>query len=265
MNFIGIDMAWSENNPSGLAAIKGDSREGNVERIETGTDDEELLEFVNGVSGDEPAIITIDAPLKVPNEEGRRPAEEVVGKLFSSYNAGAHPANRKRLSQWTDRVRGEEIVQKLEDKGFIHSPEIEEQEYCRKVFEVYPHPSMVALFDLDEIIKYKKKSGRDYETVWSEFRRLQRHLKELKDSIPSLKPPQLLETNPEDLRGKALKDYEDKLDAFFCAYLAYLKWVRPESCETLGNLEQGYIVTPIKENMHEELQEIRSQEDLQSF
>lgn len=259
MFFVGVDIAWTNNNPTGIAVLEADQNSASLISLDTVETDEEIIEYIERFVGEEDAVVTIDAPLKVPNETGRRPAEEVVGKLFSKYDAGAHPANRNRLSQWTDRVRGEDIVEKLEAEGFVHDPYLEKNESCRKVIEVYPHPSMVALFDLEKILKYKNKSGRDYEFLYEEFEKYQDHLKSLANKKPALETPEIIEKEVEGIIGQSLKAYEDKLDAIFCAYIGYYYWSNPEVCEVLGNEEGGYIMTPIKENMEKQLQEIRAE------
>ena len=98
MLFIGLDLAWSEKNGSGIAILEGDKNKAKVISSKIVCSDKEILDYVNEAVGDKKAFIAIDAPLIVPNLEGRRKAEELVGKLFRKYNAGAHPANRKRLS-----------------------------------------------------------------------------------------------------------------------------------------------------------------------
>jgi predicted RNase H-like nuclease len=47
------------------------------------------------------------------------------------------------------------------------------------------------------------------------------------------------------VRGAALKEYEDKLDAVFCAYLAAHFWTWSyERNEMIGTREMGYIINP---------------------
>ena len=47
------------------------------------------------------------------------------------------------------------------------------------------------------------------------------------------------------LRGHGLKAHEDKLDAFFCAYLAYYFWYwRSDRVELFGDVTWGYIANP---------------------
>jgi predicted RNase H-like nuclease len=54
-----------------------------------------------------------------------------------------------------------------------------------------------------------------------------------------------LQKNVEELKGKSLKQYEDILDAFLCAYLAlfYWRWGE-EKNEMIGDLKSGYIINP---------------------
>ncbi len=258
MFFVGIDLAWSDSNPTGVALIEGDQESGSLVSTGLVETDAEILDWVTGNVDGENALVTVDAPLKVPNETGRRPAEKVVGKLFSRYDAGAHPANRKRLSQWSGRVRGEDIVEKLENQGFSHDPYIDRYEESRKIVEVYPHPAMVTIFDLERILRYKNKSGRDYDLIWEEFVRYQENIRGLSEREPALSTPELVEREVEGLRGRGLKEYEDRLDALFCAYTGYYCWANTDRCEVLGSEEEGYIMTPIKPRMEQKLEELRS-------
>jgi len=109
MFFCGIDLAWSTRNGSGITILKGDEIKAEHISSDILFSDEEIINYIKEKIGKENCIIAIDAPLVVPNESGRRVAEELVGVLFREYNTGAHPSNRKRLSSWTGKIRGEEI------------------------------------------------------------------------------------------------------------------------------------------------------------
>jgi predicted RNase H-like nuclease len=101
---------------------------------------------------------------------------------------------------------------------------------------------MVVLFKLDHILRYKSKPKHDYEMRWAQFDKYARHLQELK---PKIKFPRGTFTKTKGIKGKALKEYEDKLDAIFCAYIAFYCWYKPEKCSVLGNMKDGYILTPV--------------------
>lgn len=266
MLFIGIDLAWSEKNGTGIAIVKGDRRKAELVAAKIVFSDKEIIDFIEKERKNQEAFIAIDAPLIVPNNSGRRIAEELVGMLFRKYNAGAHPANRQRLAQWSGKIRGEEISKLLIKNGFKHSPFVKKFEKAKKFFEVYPHPSMVVLFNLDKILQYKLKPNRDYDFRWQEFRKYQDYLSNLKNSKTRLiLPEDILYKDIKNLKGNALKDYEDILDAIFCSYLAYYHWSNPEKCEVLGDMEGGYILTPIFDFMKKQLKEYKSQKNLIDF
>ena len=253
MKFVGIDLAWSNKNGSGVAVLNGDKKKVELIASDVLLSDEEILGYIRRHVGRDNAFISIDAPLLVPNKKGRRIAEDVTGKLFQKYHAGCHPANRTRLASWTGKIRGEEITKLLEKDGFVHNPYIKKFENSRKLFEVYPHPSIVVLFNLPRILQYKAKPKRDYNFRWREFRKYQQHL----SGLPGLSlPGSVIRKNVSKLRGKALKNYEDILDSIFCAYISYYTWANPDKCAILGNMKGGYIFTPIFEHMKEELKAI---------
>ena len=231
MNAIGVDLAWTSSNETGLAAIK----DGELEAVETGVSDREIVEFVERHSEGETKV-AVDAPLVVPNETGQRPAEDEIGEEYSENDAGAFPANRNWLSQWEDRVRGEDLVNRLKGLGFEQDPRLNAE---KAVFEVYPHAAIVELFGLDEVLRYKKKSGRSYEKAWSEMERFQDYLKSLQN--PSIDHP-VLEKDVEGLKGRKLKNVEDRLDAVLCAYLGVECF--QNGLKVFGSLEEGYIVNP---------------------
>jgi predicted RNase H-like nuclease len=244
MRFIGIDLAWSERNSSAGAVIHlVKTGRGKVIPPANIGGDEEIIGFVKDAAGDEGALVAIDAPLIVPNERGSRPVDRLITKLFGRFDAGAYPANRSRMG---GRVRGEEIVHLLEELGFYHHPLIEKQEEMRQVFEVYPHPAMLSLFGLDRTLKYKARKGRSYEYRIREFERFREHLRSLAKAEPGVvMPADLINRDLEGMRGRALKDYEDLLDAILCAYIAYYCWYwGPERYEIYGDMETGYIVVP---------------------
>lgn len=250
MYFVGIDLAWSGKNGSGISIIEGDEKSSKLIKTEIKKTDEEIINFIRENIGKNEAIISIDAPLVVPNESGRRLAEAKVGELFRKFNAGAHPSNRKRLSSWDGRIRGEDIAKLLEKEGYLHIPLNKKYEKIRSFFEVYPHPSIVVLFKLDKILKYKAKPKRDYEFRYNEFEKYIKHLKNLSKSDTKLiLTKEILEINVRELKAKKLKSYEDALDSILCAYIAYYAWKNPEKCLVLGNIKEGYITTPVFDYM----------------
>ncbi len=248
MFFVGIDLAWSEKNASGIAIIK--TKKKDTADFVCGTSDlytiEEIADYIITNTKENPTLIAIDASLIVNNETGERKVETQLKKMFAPYHAAPYPSNRNLYQRLYGGVRGEQLVQTLQKKGFQHNPYIKQYEESKKCFEVFPHSAMVVIFQLKEILKYKYRKDRPYDFRRQAFEKYQFHLKNLAHQKPSMHlPAHILETDVRGLKGKALKRYEDLLDAVFCAYIAYYYWYGPGKCSVIGDLKDGYIVTPI--------------------
>ncbi|NJL34904.1 MAG: DUF429 domain-containing protein, partial [Chloroflexaceae bacterium] len=103
-------------------------------------------------------------------------------RVFGRYQAGAHPANRQRLT-FDGEVRGEALVHALEQCGFRYTPALAAGDTTRQITEVYPHAAMVALFGLERTLKYKRK--QQARAVWlSEWQRYQHYLRGLTHADP---------------------------------------------------------------------------------
>ncbi|HEY0601405.1 MAG TPA: DUF429 domain-containing protein [Herpetosiphonaceae bacterium] len=246
MRFIGLDLAWSSRNPTGGAVIEGEATSGRLTHTALLGSDDQVLRFVQEQAGDEPAIVAIDAPLSVPNQGGRRPAEVEITQMFARYHAGAHPVNRNRLAR-DGVVRGEALVEQLLKQGFEHRTEVTAQVPVRQIIEVYTHPAIVSIFDLQRIIRYKARPRRSHAERLAEFRVYQDRLRSLSQADPALvDTDELLSVDVGQLIKARLKDYEDILDGVMCAYIAQYLWRWGMTrAQVFGNLEQGYITSPV--------------------
>lgn len=185
-------------------------------------------------------VVAIDASLVVNNKEGQRPCETLIGKTFGQYGASCHTTNLNRPYAQA----GIGLVSALERLDFVHDFVLEtaKQRSGRWIFEVYPHPAMVRLFELDRIIKYKKGAVADRRHG---LRTLATRLINLDGLIQTPILMDLLNFDVNTLRGCKLKQHEDLLDAFFCAYLAWHCWRWGiERNEIFGTIKDGYIVVP---------------------
>ncbi|NJL04003.1 MAG: DUF429 domain-containing protein [Chloroflexaceae bacterium] len=248
---IGLDLAWSPRNPSGVAVLVADpaGQVGTLRETQLVQPMEAIIAYVVQHAADQPAIVAVDAPLRVPNEQGRRPAEAELGRIFARYQAGAHPANRQRLS-FDGVVRGEQLVQRLAAHGF-HESDGHDLAACsathRPIIEVYPHAAMVALFGLERTLKYKVKPHSSAEFRLAEWARYQAYLRDLGHATPALHVPNgLLEQDVADLRGRRRKAYEDQVDALLCAYIGLYTYTwGQQRCRTFGTLATGALIVPM--------------------
>lgn len=244
MWFIGIDMAWSERNPSGVAVVSGDQRGLQLEWTESITGSGSVAARLRPLRGD--WMVAIDAPLVVPNREGTRPCDREMTHRYGRYHAGCHPANQKKFGRVAPAER---LVRQLAADGVerLHQPLPRKRARGRRAFEVYPHPAMVELFHLDRIVKYKRGRVAERQAGLAELSEL------LRQRLSRLDPPlrsnatskALFRTDPAQLRGRALKGFEDRLDALFCAYLAAHCWAwGAERNFAIGDATHGSITLP---------------------
>lgn len=246
--YLGLDLAWSTRNLTGAAALRGDSTGASLIEVPTLLRDlEAIVGFIQRHAGDGPAIVTVDAPLLVPNVAGRRPAEAQLSRDFRTFEAGAHPANRALLDRDGSGVRGELLVERLTTYGFRPADRINPGETGRLVTEVYPHAAMVALFGLRTTLKYKSRGRRSRDGRLAAWRAYQDYLRALESGDPPLFGHHgLLATEVATLRGASLKGYEDRVDALLCAYIAlYAHRWGAQRCRTYGDLAHGWIYTPV--------------------
>ncbi|MGL5924883.1 DUF429 domain-containing protein [Chroococcidiopsis sp.] len=152
MKFLGIDLGWV-SGASGLCCLElvnGQLQVLDLDRRESIAD---ILAWIDTwVQLEEPAIVAVDAPTLIPNATGMRLPDKLTHKYFGKYHAGCYPANLSLpFAQ-----RTVDFGLALEAREFHHAPEIVPQALGRYQIEVFPHPAIVHLFQLDRILKYKK-------------------------------------------------------------------------------------------------------------
>ncbi len=253
MRFIGVDLAWSPRNNSAAVTLEAEAQPARwIAHSDHLGDNAAVLAFLQDAAAVSPALVAIDAPLIVPNEEGSRPVDRQITQTFGRYGAGCYPAYRNRPGSCT---RGEQLVAELARAGFVQDPYLRTQVPVRSVFEVYPHPATIALFQLKHTIKYKMRPDRTLDFRRSELERLRGYLASLNGHEPAVSiPAAVADLDISQLRGSAFKRYEDLLDAVLCAYVAYYAWYwGPAGYQVYGDLTRGYILVPMTAWMRERL------------
>lgn len=246
MHFVGVDLAWGDRRPTGLAVLDD---EGYLLHVSAAATDDEIVAALAPYVEDD-CLVAIDAPLIVTNATGNRPAEAALNKDFARFDAGAHPSNTGK-PEFRDQPRGARIAARL---GLDMNPR---SGRARRAVEVYPHPATVALFRLGRTLKYKNKPGRDLEQLRSELI----VLLGLLEGLASADPPLLVSGHAADRRAartwqvlrsavekagrkSELRVVEDQVDAVICAYVALFATRQQKRTTTYGDFETGYIVTP---------------------
>lgn len=244
MKFIGIDLGW-KSGASGLCCLGWINGQLQILDINHKKAIEDILGWVDDWVSEEPAIIAVDAPTLIPNATGTRLPDKLTHKHFGKYHAGCYPANLSLPFAQRTVSFGLE----LEARGFAHAPIIEPQRLGRYQIEVFPHPAIVHLFDLNRILKYKKGRLLERQLELEKLRNL------IIENLPIRQPILNLSSLSEGLKhlffaeiprtGAALKAVEDHLDSLICAYVGAHWWYwGKERNLVLGEQATGYIVVP---------------------
>jgi predicted RNase H-like nuclease/ppGpp synthetase/RelA/SpoT-type nucleotidyltranferase len=237
--FVGLDLAWGERKPTGIAVVDDECR---LVHVGAAHNDTGIRAVLQPYVQDE-CLVAIDAPLIVTNPTGQRPAERDLNADFAKFQAGAHPSNTGK-PEFAATPRGARLADALDldmDPASISS---------RRAIEVYPHPATVALFRLGRTLKYKAKPGRNLAQLRAELLRLMEHIEGLATAHPALRVADnqgwaALRRNVETAERKAdLRRVEDPVDAVICAYVGLFATRRPADVTTYGDFATGYIVTP---------------------
>ena len=239
MHFVGIDLAWGEKKPTGLAVLDAGGR---LLHVSAQTTDETIAAALKPfVEGD--CLVAIDAPLVVKNATGNRPAEAALNRDFARFDAGAHPSNTAK-PEFAGIPRGARLA------GVLELDMDPESRLPRRAIEVYPHPATIALFALGRTLKYKNKPGRSLPKLRSELLRLMTLIEGLADAAVPMNVTDddewqsLVAAAGSAERKSDLRRVEDQVDAVVCAYVAMYAERRPRDTTTYGDFASGYIVTP---------------------
>ncbi len=226
---VGIDLAWGEKNPDGLCIIESSGEHAEITSIELSHGDDQLLERLAALPDSAPAILAIDAPLVCNNHTGSRPVDRLTHSVFGRWKCGCHPANTQLVQ------RPQRLLKKINALGFATG-----WSGNRYVMEVYPHPAIVAWFNLAERIPYKR--GR-VAARRKEFSRLQSLI--LKH-VPELFPRLMINESTRQLLTQPwTKNIEDLTDALLCALIACWHYYHHgQQSLILGDCDNGFIVTP---------------------
>lgn len=237
MKLIGIDLAWkTEKNTT--AAASGSLINGHLQVHELSADLLGLNTILAWIDKHPDTCgIAIDASLIIKNTSGQRPCERELSQVYGARHAACHASN---LSLYPDAA-SVQLAQQLQQRGYQHL-----QRSGRWQIECYPHPALIEIFKLPQRLKYKK--GRVHERRRGQIILAQLleslcdnpYLSlQLDDSVADWLSPSVIES----IRGQALKQHEDGLDALVCLYIAAL-YANGLEQRVFGDTQSGYVYVP---------------------
>lgn len=240
MKFIGIDLAWTYKNESGICVI---DESGDVLVLESAVfSDENLVNIIKTYSG-EKLHIAIDAPLVVNNETGSRQAERDLQRgRIHGHRLFAFNSNRTFMKKAYKGIRGE----MLSDLIIEHLPNISigMNEQDSSIVETFPTGIVSGLFPDVFPVKYKRKKGMTFEETVGQMKLMTERigLFEQQNIISGFSDKLIVdETTITRIHHKHL---EDKLDAVLCALGLYLIHEKLAEPRKFGTDEEGFILIP---------------------
>ena len=246
---LGIDAAWSENNPSGVALIR-QRREGDYAYIAAAPSCQSFIQFANGEDVDwsaKPAgghiqpsellaaiaarwpdtdvqVISVDIPVANQRVCRRRFCDATISKKFGAAWAGTHSPTKSRPGAVSDDLMGE--LKKLGYELVTCAPDQADHEVSDKAtIEVYPHPAIVRLLNLEFRLEYKVDNSNKFwpgQSLAKRRKRLSANLSRLRTGLAtriSGIPEDCIPTDAFVESRSSLKRFEDTLDALVCAWI----------------------------------------------
>ncbi|CDZ39023.1 Hypothetical protein NGAL_HAMBI1146_31870 [Neorhizobium galegae bv. officinalis] len=234
---LGIDAAWTEMQPSGLALIVDDG--GGWRLVEAAAsyaafleasdpavpvlrhrgsvpDAGAIIKAASAKSGAPVDLVAIDMPLSTAPIVGRRASDNMISVAYGARHASTHTPSVARAGRLSDELR----------IGFdaVGYPLALSAFGGQALIEVYPHPALIELMSAERRLPYKQSKVRKYWPalvpgmrrrrlleVWAE---IIQHLEgEVQGVTAALSLPSF------DARGYQMKAFEDALDAVVCAWV----------------------------------------------
>lgn len=240
MKFIGIDLAWTYKNESGICVI--DER-GEVLVLESAVFSDEKLVNIIKTYGGEKLHIAIDAPLVVNNETGSRQAERDLQRgRIHGHRLFAFNSNRTFMTKAYKGIRGEMLSNLIIE----HLPNISigMNEKDSSIVETFPTGIVSGLFPDIFPVKYKRKKGMTFEETVGQMKLMIERigLFEQQNIISGFSDKLIVDETT--ITRKHHKHLEDKLDAVLCALGLYLIHEKLAEPRKFGTDEEGFILIP---------------------
>lgn len=233
MIVLGIDAAWTPSQPSAVALACETSSSWRLltvcgsyadftkhkdqpAQVTNGALPIQILSAAKRLCGAEVDLIAVDMPLSLSPIVGRRKCDDDVSRQYGSRGASTHSPSSERPGQLSDNMRFD-----FARAGYPLRTLLLE---TPALIEVYPHPALIELAAADRRLPYKIGRARSYwpnldsngrrAKLLSEWEKIVSLLDERIEGVrAALPPPDTLSTI------RALKRYEDMLDAVVCAWV----------------------------------------------
>jgi predicted RNase H-like nuclease len=259
VRFLGVDLAWKDGNPSGVALLGGRRFPLHLREMpHTLPRHEAVLGWIARRVSNHRASVGIDAPL-LGLGGGRRGGDNEVSSAFWRFHASTHsPPRYPGLAAFSRALLADYALDSF-------GPGWRPTSRCPAIREVYPNALQVLLFGLDRrsgltIIKYKQRRF-GHKRAWVE-RGLGPFVKRCAEAIGEryvvTRDPTwqaLVALRPRaSMSGVEIKGIEDRWDAVLCALGAALEFFEVGSMRfypgSSDAWRRGYILAPALPTRH---------------
>lgn len=233
---LGIDAAWTEKAPSGVALIADYGDGWNLVDVKASyaaflggsdavpvlrhrgsiPDAKAIVETASAKAGASVDLVAIDMPLSIAPIVNRRTSDNMISAAYGSRHASTHTPSAARPGRLSDELRVG-----LDAVGY---PLAVSAFGGQALIEVYAHPALMELTNADRRLPYKQSRIGKYWPdlvagmrrhrlleVWAEI--IQQLDAEIKGVAAALSLPSV------DARVYELKAFEYALDAVVCAWV----------------------------------------------
>ncbi len=241
---LGIDAAWTEKNPSGVALVMKAKERWHCKALAPGVDEfiknpvatsdrwnnpsevseldlERLLAVAKTVVlGSPVTLIAVDMPIATTRITGMREADRCISSAFGKYWCGAHAPSAVRPGSV-----GRSFSDKAIQAGYKLITSKCDDKKSKQLIEVYPHPALLRLLSLKQRYKYKISKSTKLFPQRNVKERIELHLEQFVGILSALRsqiqaiPGFLPESASAVPRLSGLKKYEDVIDALVSAWV----------------------------------------------
>ena len=234
---LGIDAAWTNKNPSGVALAARRNNKWSLEAVADSyesfycppkdsneslrpsgseLDVDKILQTAREIAGKEIDLIAIDMPLAFSKITGRRSADNEVSKKFGAMKCSAHSPSEIRPGSISDRIR-----EQFSERGYPLQVQKNRQ---RGVIEIYPHTALLKLMIAPQRLPYKYAKIAKYWPEFSVAKRKELLIEQWRDIVRKLEDEignsrKYLMLPSVTARGWEFKSFEDRLDAVVSVWM----------------------------------------------
>ncbi len=255
VRFLGVDLAWKDGNPSGLALLGGQKFPLHLREVpHTASSHADVRAWIARHVRFHRAAVGVDAPLLgLGDPPVRRECDDAVSRSFGRYHASTHsPSRFPHLAKFTGQ-----LIRDFELDCF--APSWKPLAGRPAIREVYPNALQVMLFRLNrktglKILKYKQGRFSSKE-LW-----VKKGLRPFIDALMDVIADRWVVASGKEWTGllarrpspampvSAIKEIEDSWDALLCSLAVALEFnaigtMRPYP-DHPHDWRRGYILAP---------------------